>query len=178
MATVPNTSYQATEHAYNAGRSILPVKWTWNLDNSSHAAGEALSAVETITGATRRDGFTSRIVECRLAYSVSSGTPAPKETRLYFMSKTGIPATAPVVSTAQVIVQADAPYILGSFDVATADWLILDKVATITKSLDINCYNEDTTIGTSIYTFALNTTTTWTPPSGSKLEVTLWIELQ
>lgn len=177
MATLSNSGFQV-EHAYNSGRTVLPIKWTWSLDNSSHVAGDALSAIESIIGATRRDGFTARIVGVRLAYTVSSGTPAPKETRLYFMSKASIPATAPVVSTAQVIVQADVPYILGSFDVATADWLVLDKAATVTKTLDINITNEDSTVGTTIYTFALNTTTTWTPASGSKLEVTLWIEQQ
>ncbi len=177
MATIANNSYQATEHQINTGKTILPAKWQWALDNSSHVAGDALSAIEVISGATRVNGFTSRAVTLRLAYSVASGTPAPKECRLYLISKQSIPATAPVVSAAQVWIASDAAYVLGTVDIATADWLVSDKIATVNKTFTIDCINEDATVGTTVYAFLLNTVTTWTPPSGSLIEATLWFEM-
>ena len=177
MATVANNSYQASEHQINIGKTTLPAKWTWNADNTSHAAGEALSAIEAISGAARIDGFSTRAVRVRIAFTTTSGTPVPKECRLSFFSKSGIPATTPVVSTAQAFINTDAPYLLGSVDVATADWLVLGQVASVEKTVAIDCINEDTTIGTIIYTYLLNTVTTWTPPASSKFEVTVWFEM-
>lgn len=177
MATVANNSYQATEHQLNTGDTRVPVKWSWSLDSSSHTSNQALSVMETISGAARVDGFTTQAVQCRFAYTVTSGTPAPKDVVLYLISKTGIPATMPVLSADQAWVAADAPYILGTVSVATADWIISDKIATVTKTIDINCINEDTTPGTSVYAFLLNGATTWTPPSGSKIEMLLWFKM-
>ena len=177
MATVANNSYQATEHQVNTGETRMSAKWTWNLDNSSHATGDALSLVETISGAARVDGFSTRAVTCRLVYSVTSGTPAPKDMYLVLMSKSGVPATAPVLSAAQVWTQADAPYVLGKFLIETADFYVTDKIAIANKEISIDCINEDTTAGTSIYCMALNGQHTWTPASGSKLEVSLWFKM-
>jgi hypothetical protein len=177
MATVANNSYQATEHQVNTGETRMLAKWTWNLDNSSHAKGDALSLVETISGAARVDGFSTRAVTCRLVYSVTSGTPAPKNFHIYLFSKSGVPASTPVLSAATTFTQSDAPYVLGYFTVIDADFDINDKIAVAQKTIDIDCINEDTTPGTSIYAMAINGTHTWTPASGSKLEVSLWFKM-
>jgi hypothetical protein len=177
MATIANTSYQATEHQVNTGETRMLAKWTWTLDNSSHATNDALSLVETISGAARVDGFSTRACFARVIYSVSSGTPAPKDMHFYLISKTGIPATAPVLSTGQVWAQTDAPYVLGKFDFIDSDFDISDKIATACKEVSIDCINEDTTPGTSIYCMAINGQHTWTPAAGSKLEVSLWFKM-
>jgi hypothetical protein len=177
MATVSNNSYQATEHQINTGETRIPAKWTWALDNSSHTAGQALSLVETISGAARVDGFSTRAVTCRLSYAVTSGTPAPKDIVLYLISKQSIPTTTPVLSADQAFTQTDVGYILGTISVATADWIIYDKIATVNKTIDIDCINEDSTAGTSIYCFALNGATTWTPAASSQLGVYLWFKM-
>lgn len=177
MATIANTSYQATEHQVNTGETRMLAKWTWTLDNSSHASNDALSLVETITGACRVDGFSTRAVMARVAYTVASGTPAPKDFHFYLMSKSGVPATAPVLSTGQVWTQAEAANILGVFKVIDSDFVISDKVAVATKEISIDCVNEDSTPGTSVYCMAINGQHTWTPASGSKLEVSLWFKM-
>lgn len=177
MATIANTSYQATEHQVNTGETRMLAKWSWALDNSSHAKGEALSLVETISGAARVDGFSTRAVTCRLVYSVTSGTPAPKNIHIYLFSKTAIPATAPVLSSAVTIGQSDAPYVLGYFTVIDTDFDITGQIAVAQKTIDIDCINEDTTPGTSIYCMAINGSQTWTPASGSKLDVNLWFKM-
>lgn len=177
MATIANTSYQATEHQINTGETRMLAKWTWTLDNSSHATGDALSLVETISGAARVDGFSTRACFARVVYSVTSGTPAPKDMYFVLMSKTGIPATAPVLSATQVWAQTDAPYVLGQFLLSTSDFYVTDKIAIAQKELSIDCINEDTTPGTSIYCMALDGQHTWTPAAGSKLEVSLWFKM-
>jgi hypothetical protein len=177
MATIANTSYQATEHQVNTGETRMLAKWTWTLDNSSHATGDALSLVETISGAARVDGFSTRACFARVVYSVTSGTPAPKDMYFVLMSKTGIPATAPVLSATQVWAQTDAPYVLGQFLLSTSDFYVTDKIAIAQKELSIDCINEDTTPGTSIYCMALDGQHTWTPAAGSKLEVSLWFKM-
>ena len=177
MATVANNSYQATEHQVNTGETRMVAKWTWNLDNSSHATGDALSLVETISGAARVDGFSTKACFARIVYSVTSGTPAPKDMHFVLMSKSGVPATTPVLSAAQVWSQADAPYVLGVFSVVTTDFYVTDKIAIATKEFSIDCINEDTTPGTSIYCMAIDGQHTWTPASGSKLEVSLWFKM-
>ena len=177
MATIANTSYQATEHQVNTGETRMLAKWTWTLDNSSHASNDALSLVETISGAARVDGFSTRAVNMRVVYSVSSGTPAPREVYVYLISKSGIPATTPVLSTGQVWAQADAPYVLGVIKIGDTEWVVSDKIATWTKEVSVDCVNEDTTPGTSVYCMAINGQHTWTPASGSKLEVSLWFKM-
>lgn len=177
MAEISNTQQQAFEHQINTGVTLLPAIWTWNADNSSHVANDALTAIEEIVGAARADGYTTKAVRLRLAFTVTSGTPAPKETVMFLMSKASYPADTPAVSTPQSIAAADAPYILGTIAIATADWIIYDNVAIVEKTIAIPCINQDSTPGTSVYAFLLNTTTTWTPPASSKFEAMLWFEL-
>lgn len=177
MATVANNSYQATEHHVNTGETRMVAKWTWTLDNSSHATGDAISLVETISGAARVDGFSTKACFARIVYSVTSGTPAPKDIYFVLMSKSGVPATAPVLSAPQAWTQADAPFVLGQFLVSTTDYLVTDKIAIAQKEINIDCINEDTTPGTSIYCMAIDGQHTWTPASGSKLEVSLWFKM-
>lgn len=177
MATVANNSFQATEHQINTGSTLLPARWTWTLDNSSHTSNQALSLVESISGVARADGFTTKLTNIRVQYSVGSGTPAPKDVYLYFLSKTSIPATTPVLSADQAFTQSDAYYVLGVVSIATADWIIADKIATVTKTADIAMVNEDTTVSTTVYCFAVNGATTWTPAASSQLGVLAWFEM-
>ena len=177
MATVANNSYQATEHQVNTGETRMLAKWTWTLDNSSHATGDAISLVETISGAARVDGFSTKACFIRAVYSVTSGTPAPKDMHFAIISKSGVPATAPVLSAPQAWTQADAPFVLGWTSLAAADFWVTDKIAIAQKEINIDCINEDTTPGTSIYCMAISGQTTWTPAAGSKLEVSLWFKM-
>lgn len=170
MATIVNNGSQVVELSNSVGSALLLVQSSWTLTNASHVANKALTVIDTAAGVTRV-GYTSKLVELTLKYSVTSGTPAPKGMIVYFLSKVSIPATAPVANTNQVWAQGDVPYILSAVTIADADWFISDTIATVTKEVNRTLVNQDATPGTTIYTFVLNNATTWTPASGSKLDM-------
>ena len=177
MAALDNTSFQATEHQVNTGTTTLPARWQWALTNASHDSTKALSAIEIVTGCARANGMTSKVVKAVVVYSVTSGTPAPKDVTLYFFSKAAFPADTPAANSAQLFAVTDAPFMLGSCVIATADWIISDKIARVEKDITVHFQNADTTVGTSMYVFAMNGTTTWTPTASSTLDVTIWMTL-
>lgn len=175
MATVNNNFNQATEHHLNTGVTLLNVKWNFTIDASEHTTGQALSVIESISGALRANGYTGKIRHITLRNTNS--TPAAKACAIYFMSRVSIPATPPAQSSDVVMIDTDAPYVLGRVDFASADWKTLDDVAIQTKTnVDIPIINEDSTVGTSIYAFLVHTDSTHTFSSSQKIYVDLWIE--
>lgn len=176
MATVANDSPLAQDHQINVGDSLFPVSWTNALTNASTVAGKALTVLETIAGAARADNYSAKVAFVRVAYTVNSGTPAPKDMTLYLISKASIPATAPVANTSQALVDADADYILGVVKFVDTDFVITDKVAVAQKEVNIPIQSDDSP-GQNIYAFWMNGATTWTPAASSNLKTKLWLRL-